>query len=250
MGKVQWMPWWWVAAGGAGLLTIGVAIPLPPVAWAAGAGYLLVSSVLLSAGLIRRRSPWWGWANAVTATRSALVGLVTALVVASFAGVTATGLLVALAACALLLDGADGYVARRTRSESELGARFDMEVDAFLLLALCVYDARFVGWWVLSIGLLRYAFVVAGMLLPWMRETLPPRYWRKVVTAACGVALVVVAAQLLPPAANVAVAAMALALVLESFGRDVIWLVRMNRANARLVSLETTPRISPQQESG
>ncbi|MFB7892602.1 CDP-alcohol phosphatidyltransferase family protein [Microbacterium sp. NPDC056044] len=249
MGKVQWVPWWWVAGGVAGLVAIGTATPLTAAAWTAGVGYLVVSTALLLRAIARGRVERFGPANAVTATRSMLVGLVTALVAASFAHTVPTALLVTLAAVALALDGVDGYVARRTHSESELGARFDMEVDAFLLLVLCVCDVRFVGWWVLTIGLLRYAFVVAGWMLPWMRQTLPPRYWRKVVTAACGVALAVVASQLLPPAGNVLVAAAALALVLESFARDVTWLVRVNLAATPLVSLEKASTISPPEES-
>ncbi|WP_349428490.1 CDP-alcohol phosphatidyltransferase family protein [Microbacterium sp. LWS13-1.2] len=254
MEKVQWVPWWWVAAGAGGLVAIGAAVPLSPTAVAVGLAYLMVSTVLLTVGLRRRGALRFGPANAVTATRSMLVGLVTALTVAALEGAAVEGaastvLFVTLVACALALDGVDGYVARRTASESALGARFDMEVDAFLLLVLCVYDVRFVGWWVLSIGLLRYAFVVAGAGLPWMRRTLPPRYWRKVVTAVCGIALTIVAAQVLPPEANLAVAAAALLLMLESFGRDVTWLVRLNLSGRALVSLERASTTSPPPES-
>ncbi|MDQ7879566.1 CDP-alcohol phosphatidyltransferase family protein [Microbacterium sp. QXD-8] len=249
MEKVQWVPWWWVAAGAGGLVAIGAAVPLSPTAVALGLAYLVVSTVLLTVGLRRRGALRFGPANAVTATRSMLVGLVTALTVAALEGATSTVLLVTLVACALALDGVDGYVARRTASESELGARFDMEVDAFLLLLLCVYDVRYVGWWVLSIGLMRYAFVVAGAMLPWMRQTLPPRYWRKVVTAVCGIALTLVAAQVLPPEANLAVAAAALLLMLESFGRDVTWLVRLNLSGRALVSLEKASTTAPPSES-
>ena len=53
---------------------------------------------------------------------------------------------------ALLLDWVDGQVARRTHTESAFGARFDMEVDAFLILVLSVYVASTTGWWVLIIG--------------------------------------------------------------------------------------------------
>ena len=42
---------------------------------------------------------------------------------------------------ALALDGVDGQVARRTGTVSALGARFDMEVDAFLVLVLSVHVA-------------------------------------------------------------------------------------------------------------
>ena len=68
----------------------------------------------------------------------------------------------ALAAVALALDYVDGYVARRTGTESTLGARWDGEVDAFLILVLAVYVAPSAGAWVLLIGLARYAFLVAG----------------------------------------------------------------------------------------
>ena len=247
MRKVQWVPWWWVAAGCAGMVAMGTVTPLPPAAWAGGLGYLLVSTLLLTAAL--RGEDRFGPANAVTATRSTLVGLITGLVVASFTAGTSTALLVSLVACALVLDGVDGHVARRTGSVSEVGGRFDMEVDAFLLLVLCAYDVRFVGWWVLTIGVLRYAFVVAGWMLPWMRRTLPPRSWRKVVTAVCGVALAIVASQLLPLAGSVLAATAALVLVLESFGRDVLWLARLNRTAPALVSLEKASTTSPHEES-
>lgn len=237
--------------GGCVLLApVGVVVPLPPPAWAAGIGYLVVSTLLLTVALRRRRAERFGAANAVTATRSMLVGVVTAMVVASFWGEASAALFVSIVAVALVLDGVDGYVARRTGSESELGARFDMEVDAFLLLVLSVYVAPFVGWWVLIIGLLRYGFVAAGWALPFMRATLPPRYWRKVVTAASGIALAAVASQLLPLGANVLVVVTALALMLESFGRDVVWLVRMNPARREIVSLERAATASPPEESG
>jgi phosphatidylglycerophosphate synthase len=126
---------------------------------------------------------------------------------------------------ALLLDAVDGWVARRTGSITELGARFDMEVDAFLLLVLSAYVAPVLGPWVLAIGLMRYAFVAAGWLVPRLRGQLPPRYWRKVVTAVQGIALAVAASGVLPSLAGVLVG-VALALLVESFGRDVAWLAR------------------------
>ena len=50
-----------------------------------------------------------------------------------------------MATVALLLDAVDGQVARRTNTVSALGARFDMETDAFLVLVLSVYVAPIVG---------------------------------------------------------------------------------------------------------
>ena len=231
MAKVHLAPGLWALGGVALLAAVALASRLSVAGWAAGVAYLAVSSALLSVGLARRGMSHLGPANAVTATRSALVGVVTALVVTSFSQPSPAWLLVAFVVPALLLDAVDGWVARRTRSVSPLGARFDMEVDAFLLLVLSVAVGPIIGWWVLAIGLMRYAFVAAAWLLPWLGAQLPPRYWRKVVTAVCGIALALAASGLTPlPVADVAVG-IALALLVESFGRDVIWLVR-TRATA------------------
>ena len=79
-------------------------------------------------------------------------------------------MLVVLATIALILDGVDGQVARRTNTVTALGARFDMEVDTFLLLVLSAHIAPALGVWVLAIGLMRYAWVAARWLLPWLRD--------------------------------------------------------------------------------
>ena len=232
MAKVHLEPWLWALGGVALLVGVSFASHLSVAGWVAGVAYLAVSSTLLSVGLARRGMPRLGPANSVTTARSALVGAVTAVVVSSFGSPMPPALLVALVVPALALDAVDGWVARRTRSVTPLGARFDMEVDAFLLLVLSVSAGPMLGWWTLAIGLMRYAFVAAAWVFPWLGAQLPPRYWRKVVTAVCGIALALAASALAPlPTVDVAVG-IALALLVESFGRDVIWLVR-TRATAR-----------------
>ena len=94
---------------------------------------------------------------------------------------------------------------------------------------LSVYVARSAGVWVLAIGAARYAFLAAGYLLPWMRAPLPPRYWRKVVTATQGIVLTVAAAGILSPTVSKGALVVALVLLAESFGRDVRWLRRNRR---------------------
>ena len=141
-------------------------------------------------------------------------------------------MLVSFATLALVLDGVDGWVARRSGTEGALGARFDGEVDAFLILVLSVYVARSAGAWVLAIGAARYVFLAAGWRLGWMRATLPPRYWRKVVCATQGIVLTVAAADVLPSAVTTVALVVALALLAESFGRDVWWLWSNRRARA------------------
>jgi phosphatidylglycerophosphate synthase len=189
----------------------------------AGAGVGLVTCGTLTRGLHRSGKAALGQADRVTLTRATLVGGVTALAVDSVWRPVPVALLVALAAVALALDGVDGWVARRTGTASALGARFDMEVDAFLLMVLSAYVAGAAGGWVLAIGGMRYAYVAAGWVLPWLRGPLPPRHWRKVVAATQGVTLVVAAAEVLPRSLSVAVLVASLALLVESFGRDVRW---------------------------
>jgi phosphatidylglycerophosphate synthase len=192
--------------------------------WLAGMAYAAVLCAALSRGMHRSGTASLGPADRVTLTRASLIGGVVALTADSFTRQAPVTALVALVVVALVLDGVDGWVARRTGTSSALGARFDMEVDAFAILVLSVYVAGPVGTWVLVIGAMRYAYVAAGWALPWLRGSLPPRYWRKVVAATQGVTLVVATAGVLPQPVVTAALAVALALLAESFGRDVRWL--------------------------
>lgn len=210
------------------VLTISLAgNGLSAVGWAAG----ITCGVIANAGLARALS-YFGSdrltpADWVTIARAVLALGVAVLVANSFEQSVPLTMLVPLAAVALVLDAVDGWVARRTITGS-LGANLDAEVDAFLILVLSAYVARSVGGWVLLIGAARYIFLVAGWGMPWMREPVPPRYWRKFVAATQGIVLTVAAANVLPSAATRATLVGALVLLAESFGRDVLWL-RWNR---------------------
>jgi len=208
------------------LVALAVGAGLGSAAWTAGVVFALVTRALLTAGLHRCGRPALGPADRVTLARTVLVGGVTALAVESLGRAVPAALVVGLTAAALLLDGVDGQVARRTGTASGFGARFDMEVDAFLILVLAVLLVRPLGAWVLAIGGMRYAFVVAGWWQPWLTAALPPRFSRKVVAAVQGVVLVVAVAGVLPwLPVRLAVMA-ALGSLCWSFGRDVLWLAR------------------------
>jgi phosphatidylglycerophosphate synthase len=182
-------------------------------------------------------------ADWVTLARATVAVGVAALIADSFYRPASVTMLVSLAALALVLDAVDGWVARRTRTSARLGARFDAEVDAFLILILSVYVARSVGVWVLAIGAARYVFLAAGWLLPWMREPLPQRFWRKVVAAAQGIVLTIAAAHVLPLGLKQAALVAALVLLAESFGRDVWWLRSHRRGTHFAVGVDTGPTI-------
>jgi phosphatidylglycerophosphate synthase len=204
--------------------------------WLAGLAYGLFLCVLLVRGMRRVGRPAFGPADRVTMTRATLAGGVTALAADSITRPAHIAAMVALGAVALLLDGVDGKVARRTGTASAFGARFDMEVDAFLILVLSAYAVRTAGVWVLAMGAMRYAFVAAAWGLPWMRGALPARPWRKVVAATQGIVLVIAAGGVLPRAAALVALAAALAMLVQSFGRDVAWL-RAHRAPTAVPAL-------------
>jgi phosphatidylglycerophosphate synthase len=204
--------------------------------WLTGLAFTVATWVLLKRALGGAwRSRPFGPANGVTLARATLVGGVTALVADSFAGSFAgTGrppvvYLVALTTVALILDAVDGQVARRTGTVSSLGARFDMEVDAFLILVLSGYVAMELGPWVLLIGAMRYVFVAAARALPWLNGQLPPSMARKTVAALQGIVLLVAAAGILPTLPALLAVLGALALLVWSFGRDIGWLWRTGR---------------------
>jgi phosphatidylglycerophosphate synthase len=207
------------------LIALAATVMLGPLGWLVGTSCGVITNLLLARGLLRAGAVGMGPADRVTLTRATLVGGIAALIADSLSGPISVPTLVSLAAVALFLDAVDGWVARRTGTVSSLGARFDMEVDAFLILILSIYVVRLTGdWWVLTIGAARYFFVAAGWLQPWMRGALPPRYWRKVVAATQGIVLTIVAADVLPGWLSTTALAMSLALLAESFGRDVWWL--------------------------
>ncbi|MFL6080325.1 MAG: CDP-alcohol phosphatidyltransferase family protein [Ornithinibacter sp.] len=219
-----------VLAGLAGLLALlavlTATVGLGSGAWAAGLGSGVLLAALVVRGLADDGRRTLGPADLVTLTRGLLACAVAALTVQSVLGHDVTPALVALTVPALALDAVDGRVARRTGTVSKFGGRFDGEVDAFLILVLSVAAGPVVGWWVLAAGLVRYAFAVAGWVLPWMRAPLEYRHWRKVVTAGVGILLTVVVAGVLPPAPTLVAAVVAMGLLAESFGRDVRWLWR------------------------
>lgn len=216
------------------LLAVLTALGLAPLPAVVG---LLCGVVLCAAvhrGVAAAGISVLGPADVVTLSRSVLACALAALVVDPSVVGPAAAAVLPLAVVALLLDAVDGRVARATRTESAFGRRFDGEADAFLLLVLSVLVAASYGWWVLTIGAARYAFALAGRVVPRLRGALPFRYWRKVVTAAQGIALVVAAAGVLPRPVNQVALVAALALLAESFGRDVLWLWRARPATAAL----------------
>jgi phosphatidylglycerophosphate synthase len=168
-----------------------------------------------------------GYANVITGGRLILAAFVLSLVSQPVAPAVAWTAVV-VSTIAALLDIADGWVARRTGTATAFGARFDMEVDAVLIMVLAavVWAWDKAGAWVLLSGLLRYGFVAGGWLLPWLRNPLPPSLRRKTICVVQIVALIVALGPIVMPPLSTFVAAAGLLTLCYSFAVDTLWLWR------------------------
>lgn len=172
-----------------------------------------------------------GMCNTVTLLRAALAAAVAApLAVPGLlaAEPALAWAVLAVATVALSLDGVDGWLARRSGLASEFGARFDMEVDALLalILACLALSSAKVGPWVLALGGMRYAYVAAGLALPWLNAPLPQRFRRKLVCVVQIAVLIALLAPVVTPPVAAVLAGAATLLLGWSFAADILWLAR------------------------
>jgi phosphatidylglycerophosphate synthase len=194
------------------VLSLGAYYPLK----AAG---LFSVVMLLALGHLRGHHPFarFGLANQITTARAVLVALVAGLF-----GEPGPPLVAATAAAAGLgatvLDGVDGWLARRTAMASAFGARFDMEIDALLVQALALLAWRYgkAGSWVLLTGLIRYGFVAAGRLWTWLRRPLAPTRRGRVICVLQIVALLLAIVPAITPPLSTIIAALGLTLLCYS----------------------------------
>ena len=194
----------------------------------AAAFYVVLASLIVLNYPGLSPGPGIGVANRVTLARAIVFLPATALLLRPEAlSEDATWWIVVLGTVAMVLDGVDGQVARRTGSSSAFGARFDMEVDALLLvtLAALLWQSEKVPVWVLGIGGMRYVFVLAGRLWPVLAAELHASQRRRVVCVVQGVALLFALVPIVPTNLAALVTAAALALLTWSFAIDIVWLL-------------------------
>ncbi|MEP7116636.1 MAG: CDP-alcohol phosphatidyltransferase family protein [Acidobacteriota bacterium] len=226
-----------LAGAGSGAITV-LALRLQPL-FGLGTGFpirvgaIAAGMMLVALTGFRDHHPFArvGAANVVTGVR--------ALILALLAGVAFEPALGPLrwwiagtAAAGATLDLADGWLARRSKLASAFGARFDLEVDALLILVLSVlvWRSGVTGSWVLMSGLMRYLFVAAAQALPWLNRALPASRRRQAICVVQIVALIAALAPVVPASAAVALAGGSLALLTWSFAADVAWLFAARRS--------------------
>jgi phosphatidylglycerophosphate synthase len=190
---------------------------------------VFVAAALLILGRIGAHHPFphFGAANVVTLIRVALVAGVAGLI-GEPASDRIGSLAVAIVIVVVALDGVDGWVARRSSQTSAFGARFDMETDAalILILSLLVWQHGKAGAWVVGCGLMRYAFVAFGWVLPWMAAPLRSTIRGKSVAVGQLLGLSIALSPAVPMRFSTAIAAITLATLAWSFAVDIAWLKR------------------------
>ena len=139
----------------------------------------LLSFTVLIAGqrkALARYRPYGGYANWVTLFRFLLVTLLAALF-----PILSDWLILVVAILSLILDGIDGYLARKHNQITALGAYFDMETDAYFTIIICavLFLTKDVPVWILLIGCLRYIYVLLLYLLKWQHRSESSTYWAK-----------------------------------------------------------------------
>jgi len=231
-----------LAAAAAGLAVVELTAVLATPALHLSSRFALQSGVVFLAvmSIAARRvqayhpHPRFGTANVLTSIRLALVALLAAAIGEPHTQALAWAA-TAVAIVTSILDGVDGWLARRSGLTSRFGARFDMETDALLIMALAVLAWRWerAGAWVLACGLMRYAFVASAWVWPWLTRPLPPSFRRKAVCVVQIVGLAIIVAPVVMPPLSAWLAAATLAMLTWSFGVDVVWLYA-RRATRRL----------------
>jgi phosphatidylglycerophosphate synthase len=194
------------------------------------AGVLFAIVIAFTVVLMHDNHPFarYGPANQITTVRAVLVALVASLIGEPRLPAVATWA-AGLSVIVGMLDGMDGWLARRSRMASDFGARFDMEIDALLVLALAILAWRYdkAGAWVLISGLLRYFFLAAGWRWRWLQRPLPPTRRRQAICVVQILALILVMVPAVTPPVSTVLSAVALGALCYSFLVDIVWLWRM-----------------------
>ena len=167
---------------------------------------------------------WGGPANLVTSLRLVLI-----FVLMATSSVFSQGLLAFLGVLTLLADGIDGYLARRFQTASFFGGYYDMETDAYFVLGMSavLYVTGLAGAWVLLIGLTRYIFVVIKSFIKEKKQIHTRTYLGQFIAVFLMGSLLT--GLLVPKIIYLPMIILAGAMVLFSFVRELLWIIRANR---------------------
>jgi phosphatidylglycerophosphate synthase len=101
--------------------------------------------------------PAGGYANLLTLLRYIIL-----LLIVAFSNIWPLWSLGLLFAIPVLLDGLDGYIARKLNHVTKFGALFDLETDSIFMTVtgMILYQRHIVGAWLLPAAYMRYFYVL------------------------------------------------------------------------------------------
>ncbi len=176
----------------------------------------------------RELFPRLGWANTLTLLRGGLFAGLTGFLASPRPETGLAWLPAGLYTVGVLIDGLDGYIARRSNQVTRLGEILDMSMDGWGMLMASMVAVQYgqVPVWYLLVGLARYLYLGGLWLrqrLGWPILELPPSMVRRPFAGLqMGFACVMLWPVFTPPATYHAAAVFSLPF-LVSFMRD--WLV-------------------------
>ncbi len=226
-----------VAAGGFGLLSL-LRNPAEAWRWALKVGLVLSFALLF---LLARRGQMlagdnldriWGIANSLTLLRGVLFALLSGFLFAPPPAGAAAWLPALIFTVGIVADFLDGWWARRTASETRMGALLDIELDGvgiLLAVGLAVQYGRLPPLF-LAVGAARYVFVAASAARRWRGRPvfdLPSSYLRRRLAGFQMVVLALVLWPIASPPTTTLVEALIAIPLLAGFTRD--WLLASGR---------------------
>ncbi|MEQ9297208.1 MAG: CDP-alcohol phosphatidyltransferase family protein [Cyclobacteriaceae bacterium] len=122
----------------------------------------------------------------------------------------------------VILDGVDGWAARRYGQSSTVGELLDMETDAFMVLSLSWihFQSDLVGWWILIPGGMRYYVeLLLSRFLSNYREPLPKKLRSTIAVLFFGC---LIGAFVLPEYWAILALKISSVLILTSFGMSIL----------------------------
>jgi len=137
-------------------------------------------------------------------------------------------MIVILGMIALLLDGLDGFIARKYDHVTKFGEKIDQESDNFLMLVLSIslYLNREIGAYIFLIPLYRYLFIFFMSKYDWLKTELPISQFRKFACAVTTLFMVVAQDVYFDPENTLFLVILSLFIITFSFAKDIIWLYR------------------------
>ena len=189
--------------------------------------YLGISSAIYAGLALHLPHVTFGPANRISLARGIIISLMAGLVLNMPSEALAGWVVFAMTITALILDGLDGAVARRTGMASPLGARLDGELDGLMTLVLCllIYFSDRADAIVLLSGALHYVFLGASRLGMLPDVDLPQSFRRQCLGVCSVFLLVLCCVPLIGQSASIVLAGTSAALLLISFSIDFIFVL-------------------------